>query len=110
MVSLQAVEMIGPKYPNQLRAWREKSRLTQEQLAEAVGCSPASVGHWENGERRLTDKWLPKLAQVLKTRPGFLLETDPEDVDTDVLEIWADIPEAQRAQALAVLQTFRKTG
>lgn len=105
--TLQTVGMIGPKYPNKLRAWREKREMTQEALAEAVGCSPASVGHWENGERRLTDKWLPALAKALKTQSGYLLEVDPEDVPADVLEVWSDIPEDRRAQALAVLQAFR---
>lgn len=104
---LQTVGMIGPKYPNKLRAWREKREMTQEQLAEAVGCSPASVGHWENGERRLTDKWLPKLAAALKTSSGYIIETDPDDVSADILEIWSQIPEENRAQALAVLQTFK---
>lgn len=101
--------MIGPKYPNKLAAWREKRGFTQEKLADEVGCSPASVGHWETGRSRLTDKWLLKLAGVLKTRAGYILETDPADVDADVLEIWADIPEDQRPRAMAILQAF-KTG
>lgn len=104
---LQNVGMIGPKYPNKLAAWREMRGLTQAELADEVGCSAATVGHWETGRSRLTDKWLPRLAEVLKTSAGYILETDPNDVPADVLEVWSDIPEDRRPQALAVLKAFR---
>jgi hypothetical protein len=45
---------------------------------------------------------------VLGTRPGHLLEVDPEEASSDILEIWADIPEEQREQARDVLKTFRR--
>jgi hypothetical protein len=44
---------------------------------------------------------------VLGTRPGHLLEVDPNDVSTDILDIWADIPEDRREQARDVLKAFR---
>ena len=95
---------------NHLRAWREHRGLTQAKLAEAVGTTGAVISLLESGDRGLSDKWLRKLAPVLGTRPGHLLEVDPSDVSTDVLDIWADIPEDRRDQALQVLQTFRTPG
>lgn len=92
---------------NHLRAWREFRQMTQEQLADAIGSSKATIGHLENGNRRLSDKWLRKLAPILRTTPGYLLEHDPNDLPTDMLDIWSEIPEAERARALEVLKAFR---
>ena len=63
---------------------------------------------WNRGSAGLSDKWLRKLAPVLGTRPGHLLDVDPHDVNTDILEIWANTPESKRPQLLAVMNTFRE--
>lgn len=81
--------------------------MTQARLAEAVGTTGAVISLLESGDRGLSDKWLRLLAPVLGTRPGHLLEVDPADVSTDILDIWADIPEERRLQARNVLATFR---
>ena len=94
---------------NHLRAWREFRRMTQVQLADAVGTKGSVISLLESGDRRLSDKWLRRLAPTLQTTPGHLLDYDPEDVPTDLLEIWASIPEDRRAQAIEVLNTFRKS-
>lgn len=99
-----------PRSPerNYLRAWREYRHLTQAKLAEAVGTTGAVISLLESGDRGLSDKWLRKLAPVLGTRPGHLLEVDPNEASGDILEIWADIPEDKREQARDVLMTFRR--
>jgi transcriptional regulator with XRE-family HTH domain len=93
--------------PNHLKAWREFRHMTQARLAEAIGTTGAVISLLEAGERRLSDKWLRKIAPVLGTRPGHLLEIDPKDVSTDILDIWAEIPEDRREQARDVLKAFR---
>lgn len=95
---------------NFLQAWRLHRRMTQEALAEAIGSSKATIGHLEGGERRLSDKWLRKLAPALKTTPGYLLDHHPDDLPTDILDIWQDVPAERREQAKEVLATFTKTG
>ncbi len=92
---------------NYLRAWREHRRMTQTKLAEAVGTTGAVISLLESGDRGLSAKWLFKLAPVLGTTTGHLLQTDPNDVADDILEIWANIPEESREQARDVLKTFR---
>ena len=99
--------MVRTPQRNFLRAWREHRRMTQAKLAEAVGTTGAVISLLESGDRGLSDKWLRLLAPVLGTRPGHLLEVDPADVSTDILDIWADIPEERRQQARNVLATFR---
>ncbi|WP_311770019.1 helix-turn-helix transcriptional regulator [Brevundimonas vesicularis] len=107
---LHNVEMADAPFPNHVRAWRMFRHLTQEELAEAVGCSTATIGHIETGVRRLSDKWAHPIAKVLSTSPGYLLDHDPNDLPTAILDVWADIPEESRPQALRVLESFKRTG
>lgn len=108
--SLHNVGMSRAPFPNHVRAWRQFRHLTQEELAEAAGCSTATIGHIETGARRLSDKWAHPIAKALNTSPGYLLDHDPNDLPTAILDIWADIPAESRAQALRVLESFKKTG
>lgn len=94
--------------PNNLRAWRVKRGLTQEQLAEMVGTTKAAIGHLETGERGLSDKWLRKLAPALGTTAGFLLDHDPNDI-ADFVDAWNEVPEDQKKTALRMLRAL-KTG
>ncbi|HEY2177034.1 MAG TPA: helix-turn-helix transcriptional regulator [Caulobacteraceae bacterium] len=98
-----------PRNPerNFVKAWREHRGFTQARLAEAIGTTGAVISLIEAGERRLSDKWAHKIAPVLKTRAGFLFDTDPTALDNDILEIWTDIPEDRRDQAREVLKAFR---
>ncbi len=81
--------------------------MTQAKLAEAVGTTGAVISLLESGDRGLSSKWLLKLAPVLGTKPGHLLEVDPAEQTPDIMEIWLEIPEDRREQALDVLQTFK---
>jgi transcriptional regulator with XRE-family HTH domain len=102
----------NPRKPaaNHLRAWREYRRLTQADLAEAVGTSDAVISLIEAGARGLSDKWLRRLAPALNTTPGHLLDHDPNEVSVEILDIWATVPAESRGHALEVLRTFVKTG
>lgn len=94
---------------NHLRAWREFRRLTQEQLAERVGTAGNVVGLLESGERGLSHKWLLKLAPALDTTPGFLLDHDPNNLDTSFLDACLSVPEEARPQVLAIIETFKRS-
>lgn len=95
---------------NYLKAWREFRGLTQEQLAELVGTTKAVISLLENEKRPLSSKWLRKLAEALDTQPGHILDHDPNDLDTDIIDIWSHIPERDRDQAARVLRSFVRTG
>jgi transcriptional regulator with XRE-family HTH domain len=98
------------EYQNHLKAWREFRHMTQGALAQAIGTTGSVISLLESGDRRLSDKWLRRLAPALGTTPGHLLDHDPESVPADLMDIWASIPEDRKAQAIEVLNTFRKTG
>jgi transcriptional regulator with XRE-family HTH domain len=100
--------MVTSNERNYLRAWREHRRMTQAQLAEMVDTTGAVISLLESGQRGLSDKWLRKLAVALGTRPGHLLEVDPNEVSSDVLDIWAEIPDEDKEKARDVLRAFRR--
>jgi len=97
-------------HPNHIREWREFRHMTQDELAEAIGCSKASIGHWENGAREVAPKWLYPIAKALNTTPGYILDHDPNNLPTAILDIWAEIPDESRGQAMRVLESFKRTG
>lgn len=111
LAALHNVDMAEqPQFPNHVRAWREFRHLTQDELAEAAGCSRATIGHIEGGVRRLSDKWAHPIAKALNTSAGYLMDHDPNDLPTAILDVWAEIPVESRGQALKVLESFKRTG
>lgn len=94
--------------PNFLAAWRALRDLTQEELAEKVGTTPSMISMLEAGERGLSAKWLRRIAPILKTTPGNILDRDPASYG-DVIDIWDAIAEREKPRALKVLESF-KTG
>lgn len=84
--------------------------MTQEQLAEAVETDKSVISLLESGGRGLSDKWARRLAPALGTTPGFLLDHDPNDLDTAFLEAAMNVAPENRAQVTAILKTFRRTG
>jgi len=94
-----------------LREWREAKNLTQEQLAERLNTTKGVISLLETGGRGLTNKWLRRIAVALGgIKPGWILDYSPDEIDQDLLETWAHIPESQRPHAINVLKTFRKAG
>lgn len=100
------VNMAKERIPNHLKAWREFRRMTQEELAAKLDTTVSQVSMLESGERGLSHKWLLRLAPILKTTPGHLLDHDPNTIDNDVFDIWVGIAKRDRAQALRVLKSF----
>ena len=101
------------KQAHYLRQWREFRGMTQEQLAAAVKppTKASVISLLESGDRGLSNKWLERLKGPLGTKKGFILDMDPFSMDTNILEIWGMIPEAEQDRARTILETFiKKTG
>lgn len=92
---------------NHLKAWRKFRRMTLEAVANEIGTTKAVIQQLESGRMGLSHKWLLKLAPVFRTTPGFLLDHDPNDIDTAYLDAWSAIPPDDRPRALQVLKAFR---
>ena len=80
-----------------VRARRNERGLTQEQLAERAGISPAFVGHIERGTRVLSVQTLYSLARALDCSADYLLGNAHEDSNDYLLALHrvADFVEAE---------------
>lgn len=103
------VDMANERSTNHLRAWREFREMTQEELAEKVGTTGSVISMIESGSRGLSDKWLRKLAPALETTAGSLLDHDPNDLPTDIIDIWTSIADRDKPTVRRILESF-KTG
>lgn len=68
----------GPKKPagplaKNLKKYRKSIKLTQREIAKALGVDPAAVSFWETGKTAPTIRHLRRLADVLGCRPSDLL-------------------------------------
>lgn len=84
--------------------------MTQAELAEAVGTNANMIQYLETGERGLSAKWLRRLAPELKTTPGMLLDHDPNDLDADMIEAFANADTLQKRQITEVVKALTRTG
>ena len=56
-----------------IKELREELKLSQADLAEAVGTSQPQIKRLENGERKLTKEWAERLSVPLKVAPDILI-------------------------------------
>jgi len=80
---------------------REEKRMTQEQLAEAIGCSQSALSNYEKGKRRIYLSQLEKLSEVLDKPLEYFVEgfgvntIETQDVpnapDNDLLRIMNEV-------------------
>lgn len=97
----------GPNYP---REWRKFRRLTQQQLADKVGTNANMIQYLESGERGLSAKWLRRLAPVLDTTSGMILDHNPYELDSDIIDIWVTASNRERRQIAEIARTILRTG
>lgn len=64
-----------------IREWREFRGLTQEQLADAIDRTKATVSRIETGDIAYTREFLEAAADTLGTHPGILLMRPPTEAD-----------------------------
>lgn len=80
------VTRIGPKhaFKHYIQEWREDRKLTQEQLANRIESTKASISRWETGERDPTMKVLAAIAYALKIDIGDIFR-HPKQPSADQL-------------------------
>lgn len=96
--------------PNNLRAWRLYRKMKGAQLAKLLDITPGMVSDLENSNRALSAKWLRRIAPHLRTTPGLLLDHDPNDLDSDVIEIWVTAGLREKQQIAGAAKAIVKTG
>lgn len=90
--------------PNHLRAWMIYRKVNGQKLAKELGgnVTPGMVSDLANSKRAMSAKWLRRIAPILETTPGMLLDHDPELVDQDLMEFWNQGNERQRRQLVDI--------
>lgn len=82
--------------PNHLAAWMRYRGIKGAALAKELGVTPGMISDLANSNRALSAKWLRRIAPALRTTPGMLLDHDPYNLDSDMIEIWIDATADQR--------------
>lgn len=80
-----------------IRVTRQERRITQEELAAAVGVSRSAVAQWETGRSGQVTGNLARIAQVLGVGVEFLMQGAGP----------VSVPEASTADEMAMLRLYR---
>jgi len=94
--------------PNHLRAWMQFRNINGAHLAKELSITPGMVSDLVNSNRALSAKWLRRLAPALRTTPGLLLDHDPHDLDSDIIEIWVNASSQERRQISDIAKALVK--
>lgn len=105
------VTRIGPRSgkPRRVyfREWREKRELTQEQVAERLDTTKATVSRMETGKVQYNRGYVEALADALMIDPADLFH-DPERPSAD--QLLASATPEQRARVISVIEALLKAG
>ena len=102
-----ALRAIGAR----LKAVREVSGWTQEQLAEAIEVTPHTISQYERGEQSPRLTTLLRIAATFSVRPGALIDVQlappraaPPPEGADILALYLGLPEEDRRLALRLVR------
>jgi transcriptional regulator with XRE-family HTH domain len=65
-----------------LKEYREKCNLTQQQVADAIGVSKGAIGHWENNVRSVNLVIIERLAKLYNTSASSLIGDENYKIKT----------------------------
>ena len=88
-----------------VREWREKFRLSQEQLANRLETNKGQISKLENQKQRLNDDWVIGVSEALGIEPRDLLRDPSAPTLEDLLR--GASPE-DRATAVRLVEAFLK--
>lgn len=91
------------------KEWRQHRGLSQEQLADRLGTSVASISRIEGGTQPYTQDVLEALAEALQTDPASLLMRNPMDAEA-IWSLWDKAKPGERRMIEDIARTVTKTG
>lgn len=99
-------------FARRFRQARERSGLTQEQVAVAAGIdemsASARISQYENGRHLPRYQIAVRLAHGLGVPVAYLYT--PDDATAELLLLWCDVSPARRKQVLESLRALTKAG
>jgi transcriptional regulator with XRE-family HTH domain len=119
-----AIDPIDRHVGARLRALRRQLRLSQTQLAEALGVTFQQVQKYENGTNRVSASMMVRAARRLDVTPGYFFEgvdalpadggpASPflamagERTGLSLAEIWPDLTSEAKQALLQLAQAFK---
>ncbi|GEM_PF-5621543 len=94
---------------NKLRAQRKRLGYTQEQVAEAIGITPAFMGHIERGERGMALDTLLHLCNFYHITMDYLwsdtLPPDEQQMASQIAVMLKDKTPEQKAAVMDIVRT-----
>ena len=91
------------------KEWRLHRGLSQEQLADRLETSVASISRIESGTQPYTQDVLEALAEALNTDPASLIMRNPEEPEA-MWSIWDQAKKAERQLIEELARSVVKTG
>lgn len=92
------------KLGQKIQMAREEKRMTQGQLAEAIGCSQSALSNYEKGKRRIYLSQLEKLSEVLeKPLEYFVDEFGDNSIESYSV---ANTPDSELIRLMNIIYTL----
>jgi len=99
--------MLEKNKKNPIYAMRVQKKMTQKDVAEAIGASVQQISKLENGERKLAPEWLERLSKALNCSKGELLGEAPLSDDARaVLDMYEQLTDDQKKVIKSTLSAF----
>ena len=96
-----------------IRTMRKSRRMTQEDLAKAIGQSPSSITMYETGRREPDIETLEAFADVFNVPLSFLISDEApmesKQVDPEihiVSSMMEELPQDQKEQIVAIVRAY----
>jgi transcriptional regulator with XRE-family HTH domain len=78
-----------PRAMNRIKELRALKGLSQDKLAELAGTNSGQIARLENGQRKLSQEWMNRLAPHLGVPPGEILPGPASGTDPALVEFLA---------------------
>lgn len=103
---------IDVRIGGEVRARRDKLKITQSQLASAIGVTFQQVQKYERGVNRISAATLLAIAETLNCHVADLFgDPDPKAIshsERAILKLWQDLREPERDAVIAMIRAFQK--
>ena len=94
-------------FGEKLRQARKNCRLTQKELAEAVGAKHNSISNWENGQNQPDAETLRRLCPALKVAPNYFVDAAAEETSALEFALYGEVRQLTEEDKQDVLEFAR---
>lgn len=108
MVAVIDYEKLG----NKIKSIRQSKNLTQDYIANAIGCNVSHVSNIENNHTKVSLNVLFSIADVLGVTMDYLLSDQLSDknevLELEIMKCVKEMPIDQKEQVLRIIRVLQK--